>query len=354
MVERLRNLFAEEVEFEQSLRPAGPTGAPLPGSAASVPLLVKVKNAVEALHYSPRTAETYIGWVSRFIAHHGGRPPEELGESEIESFLSSLASAEHVSASTQNQALNAILFLYNQVLRRKIGNLTDMIRAKRPGRLPVVLTRDEVQKIIGSMSGAPRLMAILLYGAGLRLMECCTLRVKDLDFEKGQIVVRSGKGDKDRYTMLPSGVKEPLRRHLEEVKRQHQQDIAAGLGRVALPGALARKYPNAAREWAWQWVFPATTHYTDSDTGERRRHHLHETVLQKAFKEARLKSGVAKYAGCHTLRHSFATHLLESGYDIRTIQELLGHKDVSTTMIYTHILNRGGQGVQSPADILVL
>lgn len=268
--------------------------------------------------------------------------------------MSSLASEAHVAASTQNQALNALLFLYQVVLGKKIGLIEGVVRAKRPVRLPVVLSREEVRAILGLMNGTPRLMAMLLYGAGLRLLECCQLRIKDLDFHQNQIVVRAGKGDKDRYTMFPSATQEPLRLHLEFVLRQHKEDLAKGLGSVALPNALARKYPNAPKEWGWQWVFPATDHYTDRDTGVRRRHHLHESVLQKAFKSARIRARVAKPAGCHTLRHSFATHLLEDGYDIRTVQELLGHNDVRTTMIYTHVLNRGGKGVQSPADKLGL
>ena len=275
-----------------------------------------------------------------------------MAEPEIGRFLSSLATDGHVSASTQNQAFNALLFLYSEVLRKKIELIEGVIRAKRPHRLPVVLTKDEVKKVIDRMSGAPRLMAILLYGAGLRLMECCRLRVKDIDFSRNEIVVRGGKGDKDRHTMLPTAIKDTLFRHMEAARSQHQQDIKKGLGRVALPNALERKYPNAGREWAWQWVFPASNHYTDRVTGEKRRHHLHESVLQKAIKEAVLKAGITKPASPHTFRHSFATHLLEDGYDIRTVQELLGHRDVSTTMVYTHVLNRGGRGVRSPADSL--
>jgi integron integrase len=275
-----------------------------------------------------------------------------MAEPEIARFLSNLAIESHVSASTQNQALNAVLFLYRQVLRKDIGYVNGVVRANRPKRLPTVLTRLEVRSIFGNLDGLEWIMAMLLYGAGLRLMECLRLRVKDIDFTSNQIVVRAGKGDKDRHTMLPAAVKEPLAKHLDLIRRQHQRDLDRGLGRVALPNALERKYPNAGKEWAWQWVFPATSHYVDRVTGEKRRHHLHESVLQKAVKEAVQKAGVSKPASPHSLRHSFATHLLEDGYDIRTVQELLGHKDVSTTMIYTHVLNRGGRGVNSPADRL--
>jgi len=346
---RLLTLFAgEPLWVDPSL---GPT--PAPGSELQIPrLLERVRAAVRARHFSPSTEKIYAAWAERFLRRQGAARPETLGEAEIGRFLSSLASESGVSASTQNQALNALLFLYQQVLGKKIGLIKGVVRAKRPKRLPVVLSRDEVRTVLGQISGTPRLMAMLLYGAGLRVLECCCLRVKDLDFDQNQIVVRAGKGDKDRYTMFPATAQEPLRRHLEAVRRQHEEDLLKGLGSVALPNALARKYPNAVKEWGWQWVFPATSHYVDQNTGERRRHHLHETVLQRAFKEARLKAGIAKPASCHTLRHSFATHLLEDGYDIRTVQELLGHNDVSTTMIYTHVLNKGGRGVKSPIDSL--
>ena len=291
-------------------------------------------------------------WIKRYIFFHNKRHPADMAEAEIAQFLSSLATGAHVSASTQNQALNALLFLYKEILERKIGLIQGVVRANRPKRLPVVLTKEEVRRILDCLESTPWLMAMLLYGAGLRLLECCHLRVKDIDFARNQIVVRAGKGNKDRYTMLPAAAMDPLRKHLQVVEHQHEEDLKRGLGRVALPDALERKYPNAGKEWGWQWVFPATSHYVDRVTGENRRHHLHETVLQKAFKEARFKAGVFKPAGCHTLRHSFATHLLEDGYDIRTVQELLGHNDVSTTMIYTHVLNRGGKGVQSPLDRL--
>ena len=325
-----------------------------PSSAPKPKLLDQVRQAIRTRHYSPRTEETYVGWIKRFIFYHNKRHPAEMGEKEFAQFLSSLATESHVSSSTQNQAFNALLFLYQEVLQRKIGLIEGVVRAKKHRRLPVVLTKEEVQRLLASLEGTPWLMAMLLYGAGLRLMECCRLRVKDIDFSSNQIVVRAGKGDKNRHTMLPAAVKEPLLRHLQAVKCQHEEDLKAGLGRVGLPNALERKYPNAGKEWGWQWVFPATSHYTDRVTAERRRHHLHESVLQKAVKDARLKAGIAKPAGPHTMRHSFATHLLEDGYDIRTVQELLGHTDVSTTMIYTHVLNRGGRGVRSPVDGLAV
>lgn len=332
---------------------ASPASAALP-HPASGPLQERLRQAVRARHFSPSTETAYAGWTERFLRRHAADRPEDLGQAEIAAFLSSLATEGHVAASTQNQALNALLFLYNKVLGKEIGLIDGVVRAKRPLRLPVVLSRDEVRAILGQMDGVPRLMATLLYGAGMRLLECCQLRVKDMDFDQNQLVVRAGKGDKDRYTMFPASAQEGIRRHLEAVRSQHQDDLRQGLGSVALPNALARKYPNADKEWGWQWVFPATSHYIDRETGRQRRHHLHESVLQKSFKEARIKSGITKPAGCHTLRHSFATHLLEDGYDIRTVQELLGHSNVSTTMIYTHVLNRGGKGVRSPADKLGL
>jgi integron integrase len=325
-------------------------GTPAASTVLKPKLLDQVREAIRTRHYSGKTEKAYVHWIKRFIFFHNKRHPMEMAEAEIGQFLSSLAMDGHVSASTQNQAFNAILFLYDQVLGKKIGLIDGVVRARRPQRLPVVLTKDEVKEIINHMSGVPRLMVILLYGAGLRLMECCRLRVKDIDFYQNEILVRAGKGNKDRHTPLPTTVRDPLIEHLRTVKSQHEADLKASLGRVSLPNALDRKYPNAGKEWGWQWVFPATSHFVDRITGERRRHHLHESVLQRAFREARLKAGVFKHAGCHTLRHSFATHLLENGYDIRTVQELLGHNDVSTTMIYTHVLNRGGQGVRSPAD----
>ncbi len=320
-------------------RPAGPPK-----------LLDRVRLVIRARHYSPRTEKAYVSWVRRFVLFHGKRHPETLGEAEITAFLSALATQRKVSASTQNQALSALLFLYREVLGRDPAWMDGIVRAKRPVRLPVVLTRDEVQVILGQLNGTPWLMASLLYGSGLRLLECCRLRIKDVDFGRAEILVRDGKGRKDRVTLLPKRVRNVLSAHLDRVRATHRKDLEAGAGSVELPGALAAKYPRTAWEWPWQWVFPATRPYRDPETGSRRRHHLHESVLQRAVKDAVRRAGVPKPATSHTLRHSFATHLLEDGYDIRTIQELLGHSDVSTTMIYTHVLNRGGRGVRSPLD----
>jgi integron integrase len=313
-------------------------------------LLDRVREAVRARHYSRRTEKTYVAWIRRYILFHGKRHPSEMGPVEITQFLSWLAVKGKVAASTQNQALSAILFLYRAVLEQDVPWLDGVVRAKRPERLPVVLTRDEIRAVLDRLHGVPRLMGLLLYGAGLRLLECARLRIKDVDFTSNQILVRDGKGHKDRVTMLPGAVKTGLARHLEGVRRQHELDVERGAGWVELPDALKRKYPNAGREWAWQWVFPATRIYAERLTGERRRHHLHESVLQRAVKDAVRRAGITKPASCHTFRHSFATHLLEDRHDIRTVQELLGHSDVSTTQIYTHVLKRGPSGVQSPAD----
>ena len=313
-------------------------------------LLDRVREALRVRHYSRRTEEAYVAWIRRYIFFHGKRHPAELSGPDVTRFLSALAVERHVAAFTQNQALRALVFLYRDVLGVELPWLDDIVRAKRPERLPVVLSRDEVRAIIQRLDGPPRLMAYLLYGAGLRVMECCRLRVQDVDFGTNQIVVRGGKGDKDRTTMLPAMANAELVGHLSAVRAQHQQDLAAGSGWVELPTALARKYPQGGRQWVWQWVFPATRIYLDRETGQRRRHHLHETVLQRELKRAVTAAGIAKRASPHTLRHSFATHLLEDGQDIRTVQELLGHRDVSTTMIYTHVLNRGPAGVRSPAD----
>jgi integron integrase len=317
------------------------------------PTLIGVlRTTLRTKHYSPRTEEAYVGWVRRFIRFHQKRHPRSMGEPEVVAFLSSLALKGHVAASTQNQALSALVFLYGEVLGIELDWLQGLVRAKRPGRLPVVLTQDEVRRLLSGLSGTVWLMASLMYGAGLRLLECVELRVKDVDLAKREIRVRDGKGRKDRVTMIPARLIEPLAARIADTRRLHESDLLAGAGSVQLPDALDRKYPNAAREIGWQWLFPATRSYVDARSGQRRRHHLHESVLQRAVKVAVDRAGLIKRASCHTLRHSFATHLLEAGYDIRTIQELLGHQDVSTTMIYTHVLNKGGRGVRSPFDDL--
>jgi integron integrase len=313
-------------------------------------LMDQVRDELRLRHYSLRTEYSYCDWIERFIRFHHLRHPKEMGEMEVSSFLTQLARDGRVAAATQNQALSALLFLYKHVLKQEMGWLNNMERVKRPARAPVVLTRDEVHKIFAHLHGMPRLMARLLYGSGLRLMECVRLRVKDIDFGYARITVREGKGGKDRVTMLPANLVPGLERHLQKVKAQHEQDIDDGFGYVYLPNALARKFPSAACEWGWQYVFPSARISLDPRTAMRRRHHVDENVLQIAIKKAVRAAGLNKPATCHTLRHSFATHLLENGYDIRTVQELLGHKDVSTTMIYTHVLNRPGIGVKSPLD----
>ena len=314
-------------------------------------LLTLVRRAIRLRHYSRHTEEAYVAWVRRFVRFAGLRHPSEPGEPEVALFLSSLAEA-GVSATTQNQAASALRFLYEEVLGRSFARPSGIVHAKEPRRVPVVLTREEVRAVLGRMQGTPRLVALLLYGSGLRVLEALTLRVKDIDFGRGEIVVRQGKGARDRVTMLPLRVRRGLVRHLEQVERRYRADLTRGAGYVELPGGLARKLPAAGREWVWQWVFPAARLHRDEASGEWRRHHLHESVVQRAVTEAVREAGIAKRATCHTLRHSFATQLLESGHDIRTVQELLGHRDVRTTMIYTHVLNRGGLGVRSPADSL--
>jgi integron integrase len=326
------------------LAPTDPTSKP------KRKLLDQVRDVMRLKHYSLRTERTYCDWIERFIRFHGLRHPEEMAEVEVGEFLTALARDANVSAATQNQALSALLFLYKQVLKQEIGWLEKVERAKKPARLPVVLTGDEVRKVLSQLHGTARVMASLLYGSGLRLMECVRLRVKDIDFAYAHVTVRETKSGRDRITMLPVQVAEPLKRHLDRIKAQHVQDLGDGFGEVWLPDALERKYPNAAREWGWQYAFPSTRLSIDPRSGAKRRHHIDETALQQAVKKAVRAAGIDKPASCHTLRHSFATHLLERGHDIRTVQELLGHKDVSTTMIYTHVLNRPGIGVKSPLD----
>ena len=314
------------------------------------PLLTRFIDALRSRHYSRRTEQSYCHWVRRFVSFHHPRQPDELAAAEINDFLNHLALKQCVSASTQTQALSAILFLYRYLFHREIGTLAHLIRARKPHRLPVVMTRDEVRSVIHELHGLYRLMAGLMYGSGLRLMECLHLRVQDLDLQAHQVLVRDGKGAKDRITMLPQSVVGPLGEQLKGARALHQRDVKEGWGRVVLPYALARKYPTAAVEWGWQFVFPADHRWVNPRTGEEGRHHVHESAVQRVVKDAVRKAGLVKHATCHTFRHSFATHLLEDGYDIRTVQELLGHKDVKTTMLYTHVLNRGPRGVRSPAD----
>ena len=319
---------------------------------APVKLLDRVRHCLRLGHYSHRTEAAYLVWIRRFILFHGKRHPLEMGEAEVVSFLTHLAVQGQVSASTQNQALGAILFLYRHVLQRSLGDLDGIVRARTPDRLPVVLSRSEVRSVLSKLRGVPWLVVAMLYGAGLRLNECLELRVKDLDFERGQVLVRRGKGNKDRVTPLPTVVRPRLEEHLGSVRVQVERDQAGGLNGVALPDAIRRKYPSACRSWAWQWVFPAGRVCRDAQWGGPVRFHLHETAIQREVARAVREAGLGKRASCHTFRHSFATHLLEDGYDIRTVQELLGHRDVSTTMIYTHVLERGALGVKSPADRL--
>jgi integron integrase len=313
-------------------------------------LLEQLREAINRLHYSPRTEETYVHWVKRFIYFSGRRHPAELGAAEVTAFLNYLARDRDVAAATQNQALSALLFLYKEVLRRPLPWLDELERARLPVRVPTVLTRDEVRRLLAAMQGTKWLMASLLYGAGLRLRECITLRVKDVDFGYRQLVVRDGKGAKDRATMLPASVIEPLGRHLRATKELHERDVREGYGDVELPHALARKYPKAQYEWGWKFVFPSHKLSVDPKTGVMRRHHVYANYLVRGVARAVRAARIDKHVSCHTLRHSFATHLLEAGYDIRTVQELLGHADVSTTMIYTHVLNKGAGGVASPLD----
>jgi integron integrase len=314
-------------------------------------LLDQVRERIRVKHYSIRTEKQYVQWIKRFILYHGKRDPQEMGMAEVEAFLTHLAVEGKVSASTQNQALSALLFLYKEVLLIDLPWLNHVVRAKQPQRLPNVLTRTEVRAVLVRMTGIHGLMANLLYGTGMRLMECVRLRVKDVDFERGEILIRDGKGAKDRVTMLPESLKASLQAHLQQRRALFDDDTRLRKTSVYLPDALERKYPNASTEWAWQYIFPSGSYSFDPRSGVERRHHIDEKLLQRAMKKAVQASGIAKPATPHTLRHSFATHLLDSGYDIRTVQELLGHKDVQTTMIYTHVLNKGGRGVRSPLDM---
>ncbi len=313
-------------------------------------LLDQLRAALRSRHYSHRTEQTYILWVKRFIHFHKVRHPAEMAEPEINAFLTHLAVKKKVSASTQNQALSALLFLYRHVIGHEVGDLGEVIRARKPTRLPEVMTRDEVKAVLSQITGDKCLMASLMYGAGLRLMECLRLRVQDINFSRNEILVRDGKGAKDRITMLPESLKAQLQDHLKKVNTIHEKDLNEGWGRVLMPDALDRKYPNAPKEWRWQWVFPQENRWMNLKTKEQGRHHVDESLIQKAVRDAVVRVGLTKRVTCHTFRHSFATHLLEGGYDIRTVQELLGHSDLKTTMIYTHVLNRGPAGVRSPID----
>lgn len=313
-------------------------------------LLEAVRGRCRVKHYSLRTEDAYLGWIKRFILFHNKRHPALMGGTEVEQFLTHLAVRGHVSASTQNQALSALLFLYREVLNVALPWMENVVRAKRPTRLPVVLTEAEVGRILARLDGREWLMASLLYGSGMRLMECVRLRVKDVDLVRNEITIRNGKGAKDRPSVLPNKLCEPIRLQLEKAKEFHNDDISARFDGVFMPDALARKYPNANKLFMWQYLFPASRRSRDPKDGKIRRHHVDEKVLQRAVSKANLDSGIDKPVSCHTLRHCFATHLIEAGYDIRTVQELLGHKDVTTTQIYTHVLNKGGRGVRSPLD----
>ena len=332
----------------QDARNRGVSGAGVGAKNAS--LIEVVRGRIRAKHFSLRTEQAYVGWVRRFISSNGWRHPREMGAVEVEAFLTHLAVEGAVSASTQNQALSALLFLYRDVLKVNLPWMDAVLRAKRGRRLPTVLSVDEARRLLAVMDGRPWVLASVLYGTGMRLMECLRLRVKDLDFSRNEITVRNGKGAKDRRTMLPRSLEEPLRREVDRARVLHRQDLDSGFGETPLPDALAKKYPGAGVEFGWQFVFPSERRSIDPRTGREHRHHFDDAVLSRAIKKARTAAGIDKLLSAHTLRHSFATHLLEAGYDIRTIQELLGHKDVATTQIYTHVLNRGGRGVRSPLD----
>jgi integron integrase len=326
----------------------------MPTPTATPPkLLDRLRHACRVRHYSPRTEDAYHHWCRRFILFHGKRHPDTMSEPEVNAFLTHLAVDGHMAASTQNQALSALLFLYQHVLNKPLDRLGGVVRAHRPERLPVVLSRAEVQRVLGHLDGTPRLIAVLLYGGGLRVTECLNLRVQDVDFDRHELLVRHGKGGKDRRTMFARAAAGPLRAHLDRVKVLFDQDRADGVPGVYLPDAIDRKYPAAGVQWGWHWVFPSAKLSVDPRSGIRRRHHAHPSAVNRSIVVAAKAAGVTKHATAHTLRHAFATHLLEDGQDIRTVQELLGHADVATTMIYTHVLNAGGMGVRSPADRLL-
>jgi integron integrase len=342
-----------------SVRTPRPPGRAAPethrGDAAAAHALVeRVREAIRARHYSRRTEKSYVGWVRRFLAFHAYGDATRMGATEVRAYLTHLATRRRVSASTQNQAFSALLFLFRQVLGRDLEALEDTPRAKRPTRLPVVLSRAEAAALISHLPGRLWLVGSLIYGAGLRLQECLSLRVKDVDFDRRVLTVRDGKGRKDRETVLPDALEEPLRGHLRRIRKTHEKEVADGRGAVTLPDALERKYPRAQWELGWQWVFPAGREYVDRSTGVLRRHHLHPSAVQRAFRTAAEEAGLAKRATSHSLRHSFATHMLEAGYDIRTVQELMGHRELNTTMIYTHVTTVGSKGVRSPLDHRVL
>ncbi|HEY5900738.1 MAG TPA: integron integrase [Burkholderiales bacterium] len=324
----------------------------LPPDKREKRLIERFREVIRALHYSRRTEKTYWYWIRWFVFFHGKRHPRELGAAEVTAFLSWLATERNVAAATQNQALSALLFLYQRVLGEKLPWLSDLVRAQRPVRLPTVLSEAEVRRLLMNVDGVGALMVGLLYGSGLRQIECLALRVKDIDFAYRQILVRDGKGAKDRVTMLPENLVQPLQAHLGKLRLLHRRDLDEGYGEVSLPYALARKYPRAGRAWGWQFVFPSANRSPDPQDGVIRRHHVHPDTLGRLVKRAAERAGIVKPVSCHTLRHSFATHLLERGHDIRTVQELLGHSDVSTTMIYTHVMNKGARGVKSPLDRL--
>ncbi len=314
-------------------------------------LLQTLRDRASVRRYSPRTVTAYERWVVAYVRFHGRRHPRELGGPAVRDFLTHLVTVKRVAASTQNQALAALNFLYRDVLGEPLAPLDGVAPAKRPHHLPNVLSRSDVQRTLGQMHGAPRLMALLMYGAGLRVMECCSLRIKDIDLERGEIMVRRGKGNRDRVTMLPAQTRDEILAQIRVVRALHDRRVARGGGYIVLPGAFDRKDPTAAQRWIWMWLFPASREHWDAERGQHRSHHVHPTVVQRAVSDAGRRAGLTQRVSCHTLRHSFATHLLASGYDIRTIQELLGHRDVSTTMLYTHVLNRGGLGVRSPLDV---